>query len=178
MSNQRATAAVFGTLVLLAATAPSASAYPSSVSNRYTVDTTYGRCVIDVAARAEAGVAAVSGRLVGIESVNCAALTITPYRIYLSGGFSGTSLDLLDLLGSGEPDRICEWQKTCSWSRSEAWFPPGDHYVTHEVDIDVAPYAVGQTYVSFPRECRVAASDRGYLSCDFQQWVTMPAPSP
>ena len=174
----RGIAAAGALLILLAATASGASAYPSRVEDNYKVTTTGGTCDVTVVASTEPGVAAANGRLRGIESIHCEALTYTPYYIHLSGGFSGTSLDALNLLYSDEPDRHCEWQKACSWSRSKGWFPPGDHYVTHEVDIDVAPYAVEQTFLSFPQDCRVASNDRGHLVCDFRQWVTMPAPSP
>ena len=175
--RHRTAAASIAAAVLLGLTASSASAYPSSVSNHYNVDTTYGRCTIDVAASANPALVAL-GTLTGIESVSCASLSITPYRIYLSGGFSGTSLDPLNVLDSGEPDRICEWQKACYWSRSEGLFPPGDHSVKHGVDIDVAPGAGAATYLSYPAGCRVSANDKGLLLCDFTQWVTMPAPAP
>lgn len=176
MRHHKEVAATVAAVAVLAATASSASAYPSSVTNRYTVSTTYGNCVIDVTARADAGLVAL-GSLTGYESVNCNSMTVTPYRIYLSGGFSNTSADRLDLLHSGEPNRICEWQKSCSWSRSGGLFPVGDHSVRHDVTIDIAPYAVSQTYLSYPGQCKVAASDRGYLGCSFWQSVTMPAPS-
>jgi hypothetical protein len=170
-----ATVAVSVVLVL-GATASSASAYPSRVEDDYKVTTTSGTCDVAVVASTEPGVAAVNGALRGIESVHCEALSFTPYFIHLSGGFSGTSLDALNLLDSAGPDRHCEWSKACYGSRSEGWFPPGDHYVTHEVDIDVAPYAVGETFLSYPQGCRVASNDRGHLVCDFKQWVTMPGP--
>ena len=169
--------AAAGAVLVLAATASSAFAYPSRVENTYKVDTTGGPCDVTVVASAEPGVTSVNGVLRGIESVYCGALTFTPYYIQLSGEFSRTSLDPLDLLASVEPGRRCERQKTCHLSRSKGWFPPGDHYVTHAVDIDVAPYAVGDTFLSYPSGCRVASNDRGHLICEFTQRVTMPGPA-
>jgi hypothetical protein len=168
--------AAAGAVLVLVATASSASAYPPRVEDNYTIGMDGGTCGVTVVASTEPGIAAVNGRLRAIESVHCEALSYTPYYIHLSGWFSGTSLDALNLLYTDESDRHCEWQQACYWSRSKAWFPPGDHYVTHDVDIDVAPYAVGETFLSFPPDCRVAANDRGHLSCHFRQWVTMPAP--
>jgi hypothetical protein len=174
---RNAIAAVGAVLVLVGATASSAFAYPSRVETTYKVKTTGGTCDVTVVASTEPGLAAVDGQLRGIESVYCGALTFTPYYINLSGGFSNTSLDPLNVLYSDEPDHRCERQKTCYWSRSKAWFPPGDHSVTHAVDIDVASYAVGDTFLSYPSGCRVASNDRGHLICAFTQWVTMPAPA-
>jgi hypothetical protein len=177
MSSYRASSTAAAVLALLVGTASSASAYPASVSDTHTIGTVYGTCVVDVSARAEPGLAVI-GQLTGTESVNCGSLSITPYRIYLSGAFGGTSADPLNVTHSGEPNRTCERQDACYWSRSRSWFPPGDYSVTHEVDIDIAPYAVAETYLSVPSGCRVATSDRGYLACHFTQRVTMPTPSP
>lgn len=175
MRCRRITAAG-GVLVLLGATASSASAYPSRVENNYRITTTGGTCDVTVVASADPGVAVANGALRGIESVHCEALSFTPYYINLTGAFSGTSLDPLNVLYSDEPTRRCERQKACYWSRSKVWFPPGDHSVWHEVRIDAAPYAVAETFLSYPGGCRVSASDRGHLICDFTQWVTMPGP--
>jgi hypothetical protein len=164
-------------VVVLALMAPGVSAYPSRVENSYKVTTTGGTCDVTVVASATPGVAVANGALTGIESVNCSALTFTPYYIHLDGWFSGTSLDPLHVLYSDETFRHCERQKSCYKSRSKIWFPPGDHYVTHDVTIDVAPYAVADTFLSFPQQCRVSSSDRGRLICGFTQWVTMPTPA-
>jgi hypothetical protein len=174
----RRSATAAGALLVLLAAAPSASAYPTRVETSYTIGTNAGTCRVTVVASVDPGVAAVDGGLTGIESVHCEALTYTPYYIELSGGFSDTNLDVLDVLEPAEPSLRCQWRDSCYKSRSDGLFPPGDHYVTHYVDIDVAPYAVGPTYTSFPAGCRVAASDRGHLICSFKQWVTMPTPSP
>jgi hypothetical protein len=164
-------------VMLLAATASSASAYPTRVEDSYRITTTAGTCDVTVVASTEPGAAAaVRTNLRGIESVHCEALSYTPYYIHLEGGFSDTSLDPLNVLYSDEPVRHCSWQKACYWSRSKGWFPPGDHYVWHEVIIDVAPYAVAETFVGYPQACRVSDGDRGHLRCYFQQWVTMPTP--
>jgi hypothetical protein len=177
--HRKATAAAVAAFALVAGTASSASAYPQRVEDDHTVGTIYGPCEVAVVALAEPGLAVVNGRLTAIESVQCESLSVTPYYIDLSGSFSETSLDPLDVLYSGEPARRCEGQKSCYWSRSKAWFPPGDHYVTHDVIIDLtAQSGTSQRFTSYPGDCFVVASDTGRLKCHFRQRVTMPAPAP
>lgn len=175
--RRKVSAATAAAFALLAATAAGASAYPSQVTDEYRIETVYGTCVVYVTARADAGLAVI-GSLTGTESVHCEPLTITPYRIYLSGGFGGTSLDVVNVTDSDEPDRVCAWQDACYWSRSRAWFPPGDHEVTHDVSIDLTSQSThSQYFTRLPAGCLVTAPDSGRVICHFGQWVTMPTPS-
>lgn len=175
---RNAIAAVSVVVALLAAAASSASAYPTNVTNGYTVGSVYGPCTVYVAARIEPA-PAVIGRITATESVDCGSMTITPHWIDLSGSFGSTSLDVLNLTESVEPDRRCNAQKTCYWSRSKGWFAPGDHEARHQVMIDLSLTSTSsQQFTSVPGACRVAANDSGLLTCDFRQWLTMPAPAP
>jgi hypothetical protein len=171
-------AAYVAAVVLLAAAAPSATAYPTHVSNTYRVTTNNpsgGQCEVSPVAWAHG---TVLGSLEGVEYVSC---NFSPYSIYLDGGFSDTSLDVLNVTSDTAGDsRRCEWWPpgyTCNWGRQRGYFPAGDHYVSHEVVIDLHPQSYQtQQFSSFPPGCSVAASDRGRLTCVFKQWVTVPTP--
>ena len=178
MRHRKALAAVGAALAVTAATASSAFAYPSNVTTAYNIGTIYGTCAVYVSARVEPGPAVVGG-ITAAESVECGSLSITPFWIQLSGGFGGTSLDVLNLSNSVVPERRCEWQKTCYWSRSKGYFPPGDHEVRHDVWIDLTETSTSsQRYSSVPGACDVATNDSGLVRCDFRQWVTVSAEAP
>jgi len=170
--------AVGAALAVIAGTASNAVAYPSNVTTAYSIGTIYGTCAVYVSARVEPAPAVVGG-ITAAESVECGSLSITPFWIQLSGGFGGTSLDVLNLSNSVVPERRCEWQKTCYWSRSKGYFPPGDHEVRHDVWIDLTETSTSsQRFTSVPSRCLVSANDSGLVRCDFRQWVTMPTPAP
>lgn len=162
-----------GAVLLLGIAASSAVAYPQHVSNTYRVSTNAGEsCDVSPVAFAKGSVL---GSLEGIEYVDC---NVSPYYISLDGGFSNTSLDKLSLFyDPSDGYARCEWSWTCHWSRQRSYFPAGDHYVDHEVIIDLRPETIfTNRWSSYPAACEVAA-DKGRLICDFRQWVTIPGPA-
>jgi hypothetical protein len=134
------------------------------------IQTIYGTCVLQ--ATTETAPAPGTSQVTASEFADCGALSVTPRSIWLTSVITGPgTTDQANGPASGE--RLCSFQRSCSLRRSLTLLPPGDYTARHRIAVDLTTGAGSDRYhLSHPPDCRVSASDSGYLVCDITHTVT------
>lgn len=154
---------------------------PSRASRTFTISSVYGPCSLGGTVDAVPSPAGV-GTVTTATWTDCGALSITPRLEWVVTHISGTGTTPAN--GAEGAEQVCTATKWCSVLHSRRLLPPGEYTGLHRISVDLTQGGTSTVdWLSYPADCAVRPSDKGYITCEFEQTVaympvTLPALPP